>query len=105
MAINLDNKIKALENELTSLYKKVIKEKGLIDSGKLYNSINWKMTKTNDGYVLKMDSMSYFTVLDAKYGITKEVQKRAEWNRLEDTITQVTIDLSYNELLGVFQKQ
>jgi len=96
--MTLDTKIKNIETDLTAVYKKVIKEKGLIDSGKLYNSISFKMTKTSDGYSFKMTSMDYFSVLDKKYGITDAVYKTVEYNRINNNIQDVYVEIVYKEL-------
>lgn len=81
-----------IAKQLTDLFKDEIKRLGLIQSGKLYNSIKWIVIPTQTGYKLSMESMDYFTFVDEKYKITENIFKSARFNSIQEEITQIEID-------------
>lgn len=63
-------------NKLEILYKNKIKEKGLISSGKLYQSIKWSY----ENGTFRLLAEDYFQYLDDKYRITAEITSTKEFN-------------------------
>lgn len=54
-----------LAKNLTQLLKKFIKSEGYYSSGKLYNSINFKVTdSTSSGLQVELDSKEYINYLE-----------------------------------------
>jgi hypothetical protein len=95
--IDLMSEYTKLANRLTKLYRDEIIALKLVDTGKLLNSIRWFVIKTNTGWNLKMEAMDYFYYLDERYGISKNIEKKSEYNKIFDDIAnlyvlQITIE-------------
>lgn len=60
---------KPISEKIEELIKEKLIEKGLVNTGKLINSIQVKLT--NDGFQIIAED--YFEFLDEKYNITEEV--------------------------------
>lgn len=73
--LNIDNN--KIAKKIEQLIKAKIKEKGLIKTGKLYNSIKVS-TSLNGGF--KIEAEDYYEALDIEYNISKEVFESAELN-------------------------
>lgn len=73
--LNIDNN--KIAKKIEELIKAKIKEKGLIKTGKLYNSI--KVMSSNSGG-FKIEAEDYYEALDIKHNISKEVFESAELN-------------------------
>lgn len=107
--MNNSRELTEIEDALTDLFKSVIKEKKLIQSGRLYNSIKFRVVKVGKDYSFRMESLDYFNYLDAEYGITKAAlssrefvvikQKIAELVAME-LIQEITNDTKINKTLG-----
>ena len=66
-----------IAKKLEEMIKASIKEKGLVDTGKLYNSI--KVTVDDKGnYSIKAED--YFVFLNEKYDILKPITESKEFN-------------------------
>ena len=90
-----------IANRLTKLYRDEIIALKLVDTGSLLNSIRWFVIRSNSGYQLKMEAMDYFYYLDERYGITNNIEKKAEYIKIFDDIAnlyilQIEIDLELN---------
>ena len=73
--LNIDNN--KIAKKIEELIKAKIKEKGLIKTGRLYNSI--KVSTYNDvGF--KIEAEDYYESLDIEHNISKEVFESAELN-------------------------
>lgn len=73
--LNIDNN--KIAKKIEELIKAKIKEKGLIKTGRLYNSI--KVSTSNDvGF--KIEAEDYYESLDIEHNISKEVFESAELN-------------------------
>lgn len=79
-----------LSRVLTNLIKQEIKNKGLVDTGKLYKSIEAKVNYTNGKISFDIIAEDYFEFLDNRYGIMDAVLKKTEWNNaLEDAFVKI----------------
>lgn len=58
-----------IEDKIANLIKSKIKQKGLVKSGKMLNSI--KVKSSNGGFIV--EAVDYFQYLDGEYHITDEV--------------------------------
>lgn len=65
-----------IAQKIQELIKAKLVEKGLVDTGKLLNSIFVKPSTTNDGFDIIAED--YYTYLDEEYNISKEVFESAE---------------------------
>lgn len=64
------SKIKELENLVTKLIQDTIKEKGLVKTGRLLNSISTVASIKSDGnFSLQVSGEDYFDDLDNRYNI------------------------------------
>lgn len=76
---------KPIEDKLTELIKKKIREDGLVKSGKLINSISTKF----DGTSFVIMAEDYYKYLDAEYNISQEVIESNEFTSfLEDYLAK-----------------
>lgn len=62
-------KYNKIETKIEALIKAKIKEKGLVSSGKMYDSI--KVVSSNGGF--KVQAVDYFQYLDSEHHILDEV--------------------------------
>jgi hypothetical protein len=67
----------------------IITDKGLVESGRLLNSINWVVKKEGNNYKLSMTSEDYYKYLDKDYGITKAALATIEYSRIKDRIANI----------------
>jgi len=86
---NIQGEFNSIANELTRLFKDEIKKLGLVDTGKLINSIEFTATKTTSGYKLSMSAEDYFQYLDKKYNISQSVYRTAGYKNVQTRIAQV----------------
>jgi len=87
---NIQSELKALSDALTGVIKDVIKDKGLVDTGKLYNSIRVIPSYSNGNLSLDIEAEDYFEFVDNKYNIMETALKNPKWDRtLEDSILQI----------------
>lgn len=89
MAINLEIELNNLARQITQLFKNEIKRQGLISSGKLINSIEFKVKKTQNGFLFNLEAVDYFTPLDDKYKISRNVFESTNYKNLITKITDV----------------
>lgn len=85
--VNLTNEYTKIANRLTKLYQDELRRLGLVETGKLLNSIRWFVVTTPDGFTLRMESLDYFEFLDTKYKITDNIQRSTQYNQIVDDIT------------------
>ncbi len=74
--------------ELTRLYQQELTTQGLVDSGKLRDSVKWVVIQTPQGYTLRMEALDYFTYLDDRYRITDNVFKSTGYARVQEQIAE-----------------
>ena len=72
--------------ELTKLFRDELTSQGLVESGKLRDSINWVVITTPQGFTLRMEALDYFKYLDDKYRITDNVFRGAAYDRVQEQI-------------------
>jgi len=85
---SLDQEFNSIANDLTQLYKDEIKRQGLVESGRLLNSISFKANKVPSGYSLDMTAVDYFEYLDKKYNISKNVFISIGYKRVQERIAK-----------------
>lgn len=83
---------------LTRLYREELTRQGLVETGKLRDSIRWIVVTTTTGYSLKMEALDYFKFLDDRYGITNNVLKSAQYNRVNEHIANAYNYIILDEL-------
>jgi len=71
----MDLKLNKIETEIENLIKAKIKEKGLVSTGKMLNSI--KVKASNGGF--KVVGVDYFEYVNNEYHITDEVFNSKEF--------------------------
>lgn len=81
-----------IANNITDIFKQVIKDKDLIDTGELYNSINTKVKIENNSFTFEIEAVDYFTYLDNKYSITKTVLDSQQFNTIQNQISDYLIN-------------
>lgn len=87
--------LKDIANNATKLVQDEIKRQGLVKSGKLLNSIKFEVEHQGGlTYSLKMEAVEYFSSVDKKHGILKNVLQSRGWERIQERLTHV-----YNLLL------
>lgn len=87
--MDLNSEFESIAQELNQLWKKIITDKGLVDTGRLLNSINWVVNKEGNNYKLSMISEDYYKYLDKEYNITRDAFATAEYRRIKDRIAKV----------------
>jgi hypothetical protein len=73
-------------NELTRLFQQELTSQGLVDSGKLRDSVKWVVITTPQGFTLRMEALDYFKFLDDKYRITDNVLRGVGYERVQEQI-------------------
>ena len=88
--INVQSELNTLSDALTDAVKKVIKDKGLVATGKLYNSIRVIPQYSNGKLELGIEAEDYFEFLDEKYQIMETVLKDSRWDSaIEDVMFNI----------------
>lgn len=83
---------------LTRLYREELTRQGLVETGKLRDSIRWIVVTTTTGYSLKMEALDYFQYLDDRFNITNNVLKSAQYNRVNEHIANAYNYIILDEL-------
>lgn len=89
MAIKLDsNKLNRISDSITKLIQNEIQKKGLVDTGKMLNSISTTIKVKDSGLSIEISGVDYFKYLDSEENITEDAFKSAEYtaiiNDMED---------------------
>lgn len=71
-----------IAKEIEKLIKKQIKKEGLIDSGKLYDSIKVKAKLINDKFEFEIIAEDYYEYLDDRYKLTENALKDKSLERI-----------------------
>lgn len=71
-----------IAKEIEKLIKKQIKKEGLIDSGKLYDSIKVKAKLINDKLEFEIIAEDYYEYLDDRYKLTENALKDKSLERI-----------------------
>lgn len=75
-----------LTDTLVSLIKEDIRRKGIIDTGKMLNSISVSLYNSVDGYSLNISAEDYFQYQDKRYNILEDVLKTTQWTNALDEV-------------------
>ena len=94
----LNRDLKLIEDDFTKLIKEEIRRQGLVDTGKLLNSIRFFIVKTNRGYKFNMEAMDYFTYLNKKYNIVNNVMRSRSYERIQDRIADIVANSIVNDI-------
>ena len=97
--------LEKIANKVKDLIKADIQSKGLIDSGRLYDSITVSVKLNNDNS-FKFDFMTedYFKYVDGRYNIIRDVTSSSQFKAIENELLQATIDFYDDELDKIFNK-
>jgi hypothetical protein len=87
--MDLTSEFNQIAEDLNQLWRKIIIDKGLVESGRLLNSINWVVKKEGNNYKLSMTSEDYYKYLDKDYGITKAALATIEYSRIKERIGNI----------------
>ena len=79
---------KKATDKLTSIIQSLIKEKGLVDTGTLLNSISTKIVYNNDEISFEISGEDYFIYLDGEYSITADAMKSPAFNKVLEIIEE-----------------
>lgn len=72
---------KQIINKLNQLWQAKIKQKGLVKTGALLNSVQW----VEDANGLHLNAEEYYVYLDEKYKISKEILNSKEFKDIVST--------------------
>jgi hypothetical protein len=73
--------LEKIAGDIQDLFKSEIRTQGLVDSGKLLNSVKVKVISTYQGYNLQVITEDYFQFLDKKYKISDNVYKSSGFKK------------------------
>ena len=90
-----------LGNILTRELKSIIKEKGLYDTGFMFDISNSKVTvnKTVGVFRISIESPTYFKYLDEKYQLTQTLLKSNSYKTALQKFEDFVTDNIYDEIL------
>jgi hypothetical protein len=99
------NDLEKIANKVKELIKADIQTKGLVDTGRLYNSVTVNVKLNNDNsFEFEFMTEDYFKYVDARYDIIKDVTASSQFKALEDELLQATMDFYEDELDKIFNK-
>lgn len=78
--------IKSVTKKIESLIKKEIKNKGLVDTGSLYDSIKATVKFSSDGFIITVEGNDYFEYLDEKHNILSDAFDSSKFKTIEDSL-------------------
>jgi hypothetical protein len=96
--IDAERKLNEAANDLTRLFRDELTKQGLVDSGRLRDSIKWIVVTTTSGYSLKMEALDYFEFLDRKFNITNNVLNSLAYQRVQEQIAEAYNYIILDEL-------
>lgn len=96
--IDAEREMNQAADLLTRLYREELTRQGLVETGKLRDSIRWIVVTTTTGYSLKMEALDYFQYLDDRFNITNNVLKSAQYNRVNEHIANAYNYIILDEL-------
>ena len=86
--INLTKELSQISRDIEDTLKDIIQKEGLIDTGRLYNSVSVTI-KDNE---LEIETEDYYKYLDEKYQLTKQLENSSAFDnaikRLEEGISK-----------------
>jgi hypothetical protein len=83
----LKRELDIIAKELTVELKSIIKRKGLYEKGKLFNSVEARVTFAPDGAKISIIAEDYYKYLDDKYQLTKTLFSSEVFKNIESSIT------------------
>lgn len=93
MAINLRGEYDRLAIQLENIYKDEIKKKGLVETGKLYNSIRVITEESGGEFHFKIEAMDYFKYVDEKNNITKDIFNSSRYRDWLNSIADIQVNI------------
>ena len=88
--MNIEAGYNQVAKDLTELYKQVIRDKKLVKTGRLLNSIKWGVKQSPNGFTLQMMAEDYFSDVDKQNGISKTVFASAKFAEIKKQIAKLT---------------
>lgn len=89
MAVNFKLEYDRIASQLTRLFQDELRRQGLVDTGTLLNSVKWTVKETSTGWDLQMEAMDYFTYLDDRYNISKNVFASSTYIQIQTQIGEL----------------
>ena len=86
---NYQSEFQRIADDLTNLFKDEIKRQGLVETGKLLNSIRFTAREKTGGWEIVMVAEDYFTFLDEKYHISRNVYASMGYQNTQKQIANV----------------
>ena len=85
-------KISAIEKEMTQLVKSIIRQKQLIRTGDLHNSIETKVYQKNNNLSIQISGMDYWKYLDQPYDLSKDVFSSQQFKRISFELNDIYVE-------------
>lgn len=93
MAINIRGEYERLANQLEIIYKDEIKKKGLVETGKLYDSIRVITEESGGNFHFKLEAMDYFKYVDEKYNVTKDIFNSSRYRDWLNSVANIQVNI------------
>lgn len=92
MASNLNSELSSIADDLTALLKSEIRRKGLIGTGRMYNSVQYISKKRNElEFTFELVAVDYFDVVDSVNNILRDMYSTAAYKSIEDRIGKLPL--------------
>ena len=92
-----NSKLNDLQKLITKELKARIKSLGLVDSGKLLDSIKVHIKLSDDGLDIDLESTDYYKYLDSDYNITNYVLEQNNVSKLMSEVFGLMIEDMFME--------
>ena len=87
--MSLQSDLQAVSVLIENLIKSTIQSKGLVDTGKLLNSIKASVTISQDGAMqIKVVGEDYFKYLDGEHNIVNDAFASAGFSPIEEALSE-----------------
>lgn len=97
--MSIDSIKREIENKVTKLIQDELEKKGLVDTGKLKNSISSKVILSDDGEMkIEIKGEDYFEHLEKKFNIIDDAFSSSNFKQIEDALTELYTEFFYEKL-------
>jgi len=79
-------------NAIEDIIKDTIRKKGLVDSGKLLNTIKVTSKFVNQTLDIDVTAQDYFQYLDKRYNIMRDAMATKKWDDAVEAVTEAFIN-------------
>ncbi len=91
--MSFNNKINQIEGLIEELIKREIKNKGLVKTGKLLNSITVNIKQTSSGLSVEVEGEDYFEFLDDEHDITRDAFNSTTFSSIQEKLEEAYVEL------------